>query len=204
MEQHRSHFPAQPGNLLPKDGVVTYYGTLVGAAAADAYFTDLLQQTPWQPDQVVLFGKRITTARKVAWYGDENFSYTYSGKTKVARPWTPTLLEIKRRVEARVGSTFNSCLLNLYETGEQGMGWHQDNERELGVDPVIATVSFGAERRFDLRHIATKDTVSVALPSGSLLVMSGATQTYWRHQVPKTKKVREPRISVTFRTIHSP
>lgn len=191
----------EPPNLLPQQGEVLDYGVIFSPAQADRYLHALLSEIPWKSDQVVIFGKTITTARQVAWYGDRNYNYTYSGRTRSALVWTPELAAIKKVVEQHAGASYNSCLLNLYADGSQGMGWHQDNEKELGPNPHIASVSLGAERRFDLRHKESREKVSVALSHGSLIVMKGSTQHYWQHQIAKTTKVTEPRVNLTFRTI---
>jgi len=191
-----------PTNLLPFDGEVYYHGAIYDPEKADAMFRYLLEDIPWKHDEVFLFGKHITTARKVAWFGDEDYSYAYSGKSRTAIPWTPELLEIKNLTEDRSGVIYNSCLLNLYAEGTQGMGWHSDDEACLGNQPNIASLSFGAERRFDFRHKSSQQKLSIILQHGSLLVMQGETQHHWQHQIPKTKKVTQPRINLTFRTMH--
>jgi alkylated DNA repair dioxygenase AlkB len=137
----------------------------------------------------------------VAWYGDIGYSYRYSGTSKTACAWTCELLELKELVQNQTNSTFNSCLLNLYRDGNEGMSWHSDDEKALGKDSTIASLSLGAERKFALRHKRTGETVSVVLEDGSLLLMKGATQTYWQHSLPKSKKITTPRINLTFRTI---
>jgi alkylated DNA repair dioxygenase AlkB len=162
-------------------------------------FDDLLATSPWQPDEVVLFGRKRILSRKVAWMGDAGFTYSYSGTSKTASPLTPALLLIKKRVEQQCAHRFNSCLMNLYHDGSEGMGWHSDDEKTLGRNPVIASVSFGAERVFKLKHRESKEIVSVLLENGSLLVMKGATQHHWVHAMPKTKKITTPRINLTFR-----
>lgn len=195
-------FPPDPrANLLPCDGIVTYHGPILGGAEARRYQDALMTTVPWKNDEVVMFGKPVVTARKVAWYGDPGMSYTYSGTTKQPLPWTRELLELKALAEARTGSVFNSCLLNLYHDGREGMGWHSDDEKSLVRNSCIASMSFGAERKFSFRHKQTKETVSVMLESGSLLVMAGETQAHWQHQLPKSAKVATPRINLTFRTM---
>ena len=193
--------PAYPDNLLPKDGVVNYYGALISPADADDYFKRLLANIEWKNDEAVIFGKRIITKRKVAWYAEQPFEYTYSKITKRALPWTDELLQLKALVENSTGEQFNSCLLNLYHDGSEGMAWHSDGEKDLKKNGAIGSLSLGAERKFAFKHKATKETVSLVLEHGSLLVMQGTTQTYWQHRLPPTKKVTEPRINLTFRTI---
>ena len=195
-------FPNDPAvNLLPYDGTVHYHGPIFTPAAASKYYVHLLQEIPWKHDEAVIFGKRIITARKVAWYGDSNFSYTYSGTTKQALLWTPELIALKTKVEQLTGTLFNSCLLNLYHDGNEGMAWHSDDEKSLGKNSTIASISLGAEREFRLKHKHSDNKISVLLESGSLLVMQGATQTHWLHSIPKSKKIKAPRINLTFRTM---
>lgn len=193
--------PDPAANLLPCDGIVTYHGPILGEAEARNCYDTLMSTVPWRNDVVVMFGKPVVTARKVAWYGDPGMSYTYSGTTKQPLPWTPELRELKAIAEERTGATFNSCLLNLYHDGREGMGWHSDDEKSLVRNSSIASLSFGAERKFSLRHKRTRKTVSVMLESGSLLVMAGETQIHWHHQLPKSVKVTAPRINLTFRTM---
>ena len=194
-------FSDETTNLLPRDGTVNYYGRLFTQEQADHYLEVLLQEIEWEHDQAVIFGKRIVTKRKVAWYGETAFEYTYSNVTKRALPWTPALLELKRAIEAKTGETFNSCLLNLYHSGEEGMAWHSDGEKDLKKNGAIGSLSFGAERKFAFKHKQDKTVVSMLLEHGSLLVMAGTTQTYWLHRLPPTKLVSRPRVNLTFRTI---
>lgn len=193
--------PDPISNLLPFDGIVTYYGVVINHPTANQYLETLLHMVEWRNDEAIIYGKHIITKRKVAWYGDSNFSYTYSNTTKQALTWTKELLELKQLVEKITGETFNSCLLNLYHNGEEGMSWHSDDEKSLGPNTCIASVSFGAERKFSLKHKVTGNTVSQILEHGSLLVMKGATQSNWLHCLPKTTKVHRPRVNLTFRTI---
>jgi alkylated DNA repair dioxygenase AlkB len=174
--------------------------SLFSGAESEELFSVLLTTTPWQKDEVILFGQKRVLSRKVAWHGDGDFSYSYSGTSKTASSWSPGLLLIKQRVESQCTHLFNSCLLNLYHDGSEGMGWHSDDEKTLGRNPVIASVSFGAERIFKLKHRESKEVVSVLLENGSLLVMKGETQHHWLHTMPKTKKITTPRINLTFRT----
>ena len=135
-------------NLLPFDGFADYYGRALSATAAEYYLDCMLNHIAWRHDEAVIFGRHIITKRKVAWYGDETYSYAYSGKTRDALSWTPELLELKAIVESICGRAFNSCLLNLYHTGEEGMAWHSDDEKTLEPDGAIASLSLGAERKF--------------------------------------------------------
>jgi alkylated DNA repair dioxygenase AlkB len=190
-----------PIRLQMQDGDVSYYGALVSWHEADLAFNQLLDEIEWEHDQAVVFGKHIVTRRKVAWYGEKPFSYTYSNTTKRALPWTEQLRNLKYQVEQKTGETFNSCLLNLYHDGSEGMAWHSDAEVDLKKNGAIASLSFGAERKFSFKHKQTREVVSVTLQHGSLLLMKGSTQTYWQHRLPPTRKILEPRINLTFRTI---
>lgn len=195
-------FPADPTlNLLPCDGTVNYHGPVLHPDEAQRFHEALLVEVPWQHDEAVIFGKHIVTARKVAWYGDVAYDYTYSGTTKRALRWNTDLLALKAVVERITGDHFNSCLLNLYHDGNEGMAWHSDDERALGRNTTIASLSFGAERRFCFKHKREAHTASILLEHGSLLVMRGTTQTHWLHSLPKSKKITDPRINLTFRTI---
>lgn len=191
----------KPTNLLPCDGTVHYYGSITSSRAADNYFESLLRDIAWKNDEAIIFGKRIMTKRKVAWYADRPESYTYSNTTKIALPWIPVLLELKTLVESASGETYNSCLLNLYHDGSEGMAWHSDAEKDLKRNGAIGSLSFGAERKFSFKHKQSKKTISKVLEHGALLVMKGTTQTYWLHRLPPTKTVTTPRINLTFRTI---
>ncbi|PJK08948.1 2OG-Fe(II) oxygenase [Lysobacteraceae bacterium NML08-0793] len=195
-------------NLLPFDGILNDHGAVFAPDEADAHLRHLLADIPWRHDEVVIAGRRISTARQVAWYGDAAFGYTYSGVTRTALPWTDRLLAIKARVEQCMapirpeypGFRFNACLLNLYADGTQGMAWHSDDEANLGPDTVIASVSFGATRTFALRHKRTGDKREMPLTHGQLIVMRGSTQTHWQHAVLKSTRIHAPRVSLTFRT----
>jgi alkylated DNA repair dioxygenase AlkB len=188
-------------NLLPKDGVVNYYGKVLASRQANQNFNLLMQNILWENDEVVIFCKHIITKRKVAWYGDSDYMYTYSNTTKQALTWTKELSELKQIVEELAGTKFNSCLLNLYHNGNEGMGWHSDDEKSLGKNNTIASLSLGAERKFLFKHKQTKQIVSLVLEHGSLLIMKDTTQENWLHSLPKSKNVTQPRINLTFRTI---
>jgi alkylated DNA repair dioxygenase AlkB len=186
-------------NLLPFDGTVNYYGKCMPLNDADVYLNDLLNTIEWRNDEAIIMGKKIITARKVAWYGDKPYAYTYSKITKNALPFTTELLALKHLVETQTGERFNSCLLNLYHNGNEGMAWHSDAEKDLKMNGAIASLSFGAERKFSFKHKVNKETVSVLLEHGSLLVMKDTTQTHWLHRLPPTTKVNKPRVNLTFR-----
>ncbi|WP_074976750.1 alpha-ketoglutarate-dependent dioxygenase AlkB family protein [Zhouia amylolytica] len=188
-------------NILPFDGIVNYYGVCIPFDEANRYYDKLLQHLAWKRDLVVMFGKRIETKRKVAWYGDRPYKYTYSNNTKLALPWNEVLMEIKELTEQITGESYNSCLANLYHDGSEGMAWHSDNEKELKVNGAIASLSFGAERRFSFKHKVKNNKVSIILEHGSLLLMKGTTQKHWLHRLPPTKKQFTPRVNLTFRNI---
>jgi alkylated DNA repair dioxygenase AlkB len=195
-------FPADPSiNLLPGDGIVHYYGKLMSSEEASTMAVALLNGIEWRNDEAVIYGKRIITKRKVAWYGEEPFSYTYSNTTKTALPWTPELLVLKNLAEKHSGETYNSCLLNLYHDGSEGMAWHSDGEKDLRKNGAIGSLSFGAERKFCFKHKQSGEKIDVFLEAGSLLVMKGETQTHWLHRLPPSTKIHQPRINLTFRTI---
>lgn len=196
-----SNTPNSEINILPKDGTVHYYGQVFSLEEANRHYEQLLTTIAWKNDEAMMFGKLIVTKRKVAWYGDVEFEYTYSKITKRALPWTPELLELKSITEKKTGETYNSCLLNLYHSGEEGMAWHSDGEPDLKKNGAIGSLSFGAERKFAFKHKESKEVVSVLLEHGSLLVMKGATQKHWLHRLPPTKSVSTPRVNLTFRTI---
>ena len=191
----------QSRNLLPRDGEAIYFGPLCTANEADELFAALMEEIDWQHDRIKLYGREIVTKREVAWHGDAAFQYTYSHNTKTALPWTPTLQNIKQMVEAESGDSFNCCLLNLYHSGEEGMAWHADDEKELLPDGAIASVSLGAPRRFVFRHKADKEKAEILLAHGSLLLMRGTTQSHWEHSLPVMKRANGARINLTFRTI---
>jgi alkylated DNA repair dioxygenase AlkB len=188
-------------NILPCDGEVHYYGNAIHPNEANGFFDKLLNEIAWQQDEVQIYGKHIVTKRKVAWYGDEDFNYTYSNRTKKALPWNDTLRELKKLAENICQEPFNACLLNLYHNGSEGMGWHSDAEKELKTNAGIASMSFGACRKFVFKHKQSKETVSIYLENGSLLHMKAGTQAHWLHSLPVTKKVFQPRINLTFRTM---
>lgn len=196
-----SNFSEEVENILPFDGEVYYYGLALNREEADAYFQKLMQTIEWKNDEAIIMGKKVLTKRKVAWYGDIPFSYTYSQITKLALPWTKELLALKEIVERKTGETYNSCLLNLYHNGEEGMAWHSDGEKDLKKEGAIASFSLGAIRKFAFKHKDTQTKIEVILQHGSLLVMRGTTQTYWLHRLPPTRLVKSPRINLTFRTI---
>lgn len=188
-------------NLLPRDGTVNYYGKVFSAEECGLYYNYLLAEIPWKNDEAVIFGRVIETKRQVCWLAEKEFEYTYSGRTKRAGIFNGKLLTLKTRCEQITGDTFNSCLLNLYHDGSEGMAWHSDAEKDLKKHGTIASLTFGAERKFVFKHKTSKEKVEVYLEDGGLLVMKDETQDYWLHRLPPTKRVSSPRINLTFRTI---
>lgn len=185
-------------NLLQKDGSVILFSDFL-----ECDFHSLRQAINWKQQPIKMFGKSVMQPRLTAWYGDEGTEYSYSGLMNYPLSWNTQLLEIKKQVEELSGCKFNSVLLNLYRDGQDSMGWHQDNEIELGLNPTIASVSFGATRQFQMRHKFDKSIpkLDIGLQDGSILIMSGETQKYWQHKIPKTKKFVGERINLTFRTV---
>lgn len=184
---------------LPDADVVLYPDFFRGPRA-DRLFVELRDTTDWRQEGFQLYGKSINFPRLTAWYGDDNCTYVYSGIKNTPLPWTPAILEVKRAVEPPSGVEFNSVLLNRYRTGRDSVSWHADDEPEFGAQPVIASVSFGATRSFQLKHKKRKDlTASVDLTHGSLLIMRGGTQANWLHRIPKTAKAVAERLNLTFR-----
>lgn len=190
-----------PFNVLPKDGRVHYLPALFNAAQCTEWFDTLKASLQWQADQLVMYGRAVTTLRKVAWVGDPDCCYTYSGLQKHPQPWTPELLLIKNRLEAVCACEFNSCLLNFYQNGNEGMGWHSDDEKELDSATPIASLSLGGVRKFAFRHKLDKTDAALFLENGSLLIMHAPTQQYWNHSLLKTKTPVDARINLTFRKI---
>jgi alkylated DNA repair dioxygenase AlkB len=188
--------PKLPAHLMQyKPGVFT-------KTECDALIPSLKANIRWNQETIQMYGKLLNTPRLTAWYGDNSKTYAFSGKRYDPYPWTDELLFIKGRVDAAAGIIFNSVLLNLYRNGNDSVAWHADDEPELGVNPVIASVSFGQMRRFDVRHKTDKkQKYSVELENGSLLIMKGDLQHQWEHQVPKSTKALGERINLTFRVI---
>lgn len=188
-------------NLVARDGEVYLDHGFLPAATAEHWHRVLQRELAWHREWIVIAGRKILAPRLICWYGDEDAVYRYSGVDHRPLPWTPGLLDLKQRVEDRAGVAFNSVLGNYYRDGGDSLGWHADKERELGRNPVIASLSFGATRRFLLRHNKTREMLSLDLPGGSLLLMRGALQHHWRHCVPKDAACAGSRINLTFRRI---
>ena len=183
------------------NGEYIYIPNFFGNGECDLFFKTLLEKINWKQESMNMYGKTLDFPRLTAWYGDNDKPYSFSGITLKPETWTPTLLEIKQQIETKAQVLFNSVLLNLYRNGNDSISWHTDAERELGINPIIASVNFGATRKFQLRHNTTKEKIDLNLSHGSLLIMQGELQHYWQHQVPKTKQAVKERINLTFRTI---
>jgi alkylated DNA repair dioxygenase AlkB len=195
-------FLFEPENLLPYDGIAIYHVVVFDEQKANGICKDLLDTISWKQDEVLMFGKKIITKRKVAWYADEGITYTYAGVKKSGLQWTEPLLEIKQKVESITGASYNACLLNLYHEGEEGMGWHRDNEKEIVAESSIASLSLGAVRKFAFKHAKTNERLDIELANGSLLDMKGPIQQNWYHSLPKTMRIKQLRINLTFRLMH--
>lgn len=188
-----------PGEILPYDGSAILTPDFLSADLADALLQSLLVSTPWENQSLIMFGKKVEEPRLSTWHADSHLPYTYSGAQRVPQPWSTDLLSIRALCEEHVQHTFNGVLVNLYRTGNDHLGWHSDDEKVNGPEPIIASISLGAERKFELRHKETGERISTMLSHGSLLVMSGRSQSHWLHRIPKTTALTEPRINLTFR-----
>jgi len=191
-------------SLIKADNLsVKYIENFFDFDQSQLYMKHLTNNIMWKREKIRMWGKEIVTKKRIAWYADKGKYYTYSGSTLRPDQWNELLLEIKKYVEQYMNFQFNSVLLNEYPNGKVGMGWHSDDERELGIDPIIASLSFGANRDFIFKHKTDKsfENIKIHLKSGSLLLMLGSTQHHWKHSLPKRLKVREPRINLTFRKI---
>ena len=197
-----SLFSNQPQRLPLPGADVTYYPNFITTQEAQLLYNELLQETPWQQDDITVFGKVYAQPRLTALYASNGLPYSYSNITMHPHPFTTTLQILKERLEKESQSTFTTCLLNLYRDGQDSNGWHADDEKELGQNPAIASISLGASRVFKLRSKKQKTNVyKLVLEPGSLLLMQGATQHNWQHQIPKTSKKVGTRINITFRKI---
>lgn len=189
-------------NLLSTDGEAYLRKAFFPKELADQMLDDIINTTAWRQDTITIFGRSVLQPRLTAWMGDPGANYRYSGLEMTPMPWSPVVLQTKTAIEEQVGTKFNSALINYYRTGSDSMGWHRDNEPELGSKPVIASISFGDCRLFKIRHYFNKiSAMDLNLEHGDLLVMAGEMQTYWEHSLPKTRKMKMPRINITFRHV---
>jgi len=189
-------------NLITKNGELYLFENFFDANNAEKYYHQLLNNIPWQKRSITMFGKTVDQPRLISWHADPDVHYSYSGIDLTPTPWTQTLLNIKEVIETTIRQEFNSAFLNLYRHGRDYMGWHRDNEKVLGPYPLIASVSLGARRKFKFKHMKNSDlNYDMELNSGSLLIMCGEIQHYWKHSLPKALRVNEPRINITFRQV---
>lgn len=185
------------------DAELEYFPNFLNKEKADLLLEKLLKEVPWQQQNIKLFGKEIPQPRLTAFYAEQGISYTYSGLQLKPNSFSTELWELKQKTQELSGYDFNTCLANLYRHGNDSMGWHADDEKVLGKNPVIASISLGGIRRFQFKHKTNKDLKeSIELQHGSLLIMKGSMQHFWKHQLPKTKKEVAPRINLTFRKIN--
>lgn len=200
--------PDNPNELIRRelmlpDADVVLYEQFFNKSESDKLFKNLSDNIKWKQDKIKFYGKQFDVPRLAAWYGEDGFSYTYSGIQMHPNPWNEDLMFIKEKIEKVSKVSFSSCLLNLYRTGRDSVNWHQDNEKELGQNPIIGSVSFGETRPFQMKHISRTELKKVDIPltNGSFLLMKGTTQHFWKHQIPKTTRKLNPRINLTFRII---
>jgi alkylated DNA repair dioxygenase AlkB len=189
------------GITVIENGEYIFLPNYFNKAESDLFFNKLKNNVEWKQESMNMYGKQLNFPRLTAWYGDNDKPYSFSGIKLSPQPWNEELLEIKNRIEPKASVTFNSVLLNRYRNGNDSISWHTDAEKELGRNPIIASVNFGATRKFQLRHIYTKEKLEIELAHGSLLIMQGELQHFWQHQVPKTKELKTERINLTFRVI---
>lgn len=192
---------AKSGLTKIENGEYLFYPDFFSKAESDLYLQSLKNGIDWKQESMNMYGKQVNFPRLTAWYGDNDKPYSFSGITLAPKVWTRELLEIKDKIEPLSKVRFNSVLLNRYRSGNDSISWHTDAEKELGQNPVIASVNFGETRKFQLRHIETKEKIEIELTHGSLLIMQGELQHFWQHQVPKTAKKVNERINLTFRVI---
>jgi len=184
-----------------ENGEIQFFPNFFSKSESDIYLTALKDNIKWKQESMNMYGRKIDFPRLTAWYGDNDKPYSFSGITLQPHAWNVEILQIKEKIEPLAEVVFNSVLLNLYRSGNDSISWHTDAEKELGINPIIASVNFGATRKFQLKHIKSKEKIEIELTHGSLLIMQGELQHFWQHQVPKTSKPVNERINLTFRKI---
>lgn len=189
------------GLTIIENGEYLFYPDFFSKSESDMYLQKLKTDIEWKQESMNMYGKQVAFPRLTAWYGDNDKPYSFSGITLMPKIWTKELIGIKERIELLSKVRFNSVLLNLYRNGNDSISWHTDAEKELGTNPIIASVNFGATRKFQLRHVKTKEKLEIELTHGSILIMQGELQHFWQHQVPKTSQNVSERINLTFRVI---
>lgn len=199
--ESKSAEKTKTGSTFIENGEYLFYPDFFTKSESDVFLKKLKSEIDWKQESMNMYGKKMNFPRLTAWYGDNDKPYSFSGITLTPKVWNEELISIKRKIEPITKVEFNSVLLNLYRDGNDSISWHTDAEKELGINPVIGSVNFGATRKFQLRHIKTKEKLEIELTHGSLLVMQGELQHYWQHQVPKTSQKVTERINLTFRVI---
>jgi alkylated DNA repair dioxygenase AlkB len=199
--ESKSSSKTKTGLTYIENGEYLFYPNFFTKSDSDIFLQKLKSEIEWKQESMNMYGKKINFPRLTAWYGDNDKPYSFSGITLSPKVWNEELISIKRKIEPIAKVNFNSVLLNLYRDGNDSISWHTDAEKELGINPVIASVNFGATRKFQLRHIKTKKKIEIELTHGSLLIMRGELQHFWQHQVPKTAQKVNERINLTFRVI---
>jgi len=201
LDTTKAKFISQADFAKIENGEYVFFPNFFTKSESDILFQSLREKILWKQESMSIYGKKVAFPRLTAWYGNDDKPYSFSGITLNPLPWIKEIIEIKNRIEPKANVEFNSVLLNLYRDGKDSISWHTDSEPELGKNPVIASVNFGATRKFQLRHLKTKKKLEIELTHGSLLIMQGELQHYWQHQVPKTNKTIGERINLTFRFI---
>lgn len=199
--ESKSDAKTKSGLTTIENGEYLFYQNFFTKSESNIFLQKLKSEIEWKQESMNMYGKKINFPRLTAWHGDNDKPYSFSGITLSPKVWNEELVSIKKKIEPIAKVNFNSVLLNLYRDGNDSISWHTDAEKELGTNPVIASVNFGAIRKFQLRHIKTKEKLEIELTHGSLLIMQGELQHFWQHQVPKTSKVVGERINLTFRVI---
>ena len=194
-------FPDSNDPVIIKNGLYRYFPSFFKRDQADFLIKSLEKNVQWSQEKINMYGKTIDLPRLTSWYGDRDKTYSFSGINLYPLNWNEDLLQIKHKIEPICNLRFNSVLLNLYRDGNDSISWHTDAEKELGLNPIIASVNFGAEREFQLKHDNSGEKISIILQHGSLLIMEGELQHYWKHQIPKRKNLNRSRINLTFRVI---
>ncbi len=183
------------------NGWIIFMENFISLEKSDFYFDYFLNTIPWKSSKIKVFGKTYDTPRREAYFANSGKNYSYSGKSLVVNTWDEELIKLRDQLSEILGEDFNACLLNLYRDGQDSNGWHADNEKELGKNPIIASLSFGATRKFQLKHSKNSEKYDFNLSHGALIVMGGELQHFWKHQIPKQKKIADARINLTFRKI---
>lgn len=197
----KSNHKPKSGLTKIENGEYLYFPNFFSKSESDGFLKKMIEDIEWKQESMNMYGKEVQFPRLTAWYGDNDKPYSFSGITLQPKKWNEDLLQIKSKIQPIAEVVFNSVLLNLYRSGRDSISWHTDEEKELGPNPVIASVNFGATRKFQLKHMNTKEKLEIELSHGSLLIMQGELQHFWQHQVPKTSLELKERVNLTFRVI---